>query len=261
MSKLSENIRYLRGELNLSQQALADSLKLTRGRYAKYEDGANEPPIDVLISMSKYFKISLDLLLTVDLAKYPIDRILTLADNRIILPITVDGKGENKIEIIPQKASMGYLNGYSDPEYIENLQSLSLPFLRNGKYRAFPTEGDSMPPYNDGTYVVGKYVENIADLKKGKTYIFITRNEGITYKRFQKNSTESISVTPDNDFYEPYDIPKSQVLEIWEYACSINTEELGGSGMDMNSIKDMFISLKKEINELKRMNGLEKPKV
>ena len=153
---------------------------------------------------------------------------------------------------------MGYLNGYSDPEYIENLQSLSLPFLRNGKYRAFPTEGDSMPPYNDGTYVVGKYVENIADLKKGKTYIFITRNEGITYKRFQKTSPESISVTPDNDFYEPYDIPKSQILEIWEYACSINTEELGGSGLDMNSIKDMFISLKKEINELKRVNGLEK---
>src|SRR5690606_40072795 len=64
----------LHDALPISQQALADSLKLTRGRYAKYEDGANEPPIEVLVGMSKYFKISLDLLLTVDLAKYPIDR-------------------------------------------------------------------------------------------------------------------------------------------------------------------------------------------
>src|SRR5690606_41605681 len=95
----------LHDALPISQQALADSLKLTRGRYAKYEDGANEPPIEVLVGMSKYFKISLDLLLTVDLAKYPIDRILTLADNRIILPITVDAKGENKIEIKIGRAS------------------------------------------------------------------------------------------------------------------------------------------------------------
>ncbi|MBW8362166.1 MAG: helix-turn-helix domain-containing protein [Kaistella sp.] len=255
MSIFSENMRYLRGQLQTSQQNVADNLKITRGRYVKYEDGSNEPPIDILIMISKFYKISIDFLLTVDLRKYPIDKIVKLADNRIVLPITVDSRGENKIEIIPQKASMGYLSGYSDPGYIESLQSISLPFLRNGKYRAFPTEGDSMPPYNDGTYVVGKYVENIDDLKKGKTYIFITRNEGITYKRFQEMSATTMTVTPDNDFYEPYKIKKSQLLEIWEYACSINTEELGGSPLDMNSIRDMFMNLKKEINELKMKNS------
>ncbi|TXF79262.1 XRE family transcriptional regulator [Chryseobacterium sp.] len=255
MSIFSENMRYLRGQLQTSQQNVADSLKITRGRYVKYEDGSNEPPIDILIMISKFYKISIDFLLTVDLKKYPIDQMLKLADNRIVLPITVDSRGENKIEIIPQKASMGYLSGYSDPGYIESLQSISLPFLRNGKYRAFPTEGDSMPPYNDGTYVVGKYVENIDDLKKGKTYIFITRNEGITYKRFQEMSAATMTVTPDNDFYEPYTIKKSQLLEIWEYACSINTEELGGSPLDMNAIRDMLMGLKKEIKELKMNNS------
>lgn len=255
MSIFSENMRYLRGQLQMSQQQVSDNLNITRGRYAKYEDGANEPPIDVLISISKYFKISIDLMVTVDLRKYKVDQMVKLADNRVVLPITVDSNGENKIELIPQKASMGYLNGYTDPGYIESLQSISLPFLRNGKYRAFPTEGDSMPPYNDGTYIVGKYIENIEDLKKAKTYIFVTRNEGITYKRFQEMSARSLTVTPDNDFYEPYEIKKSQIVEIWEYACSINTEELGGLPMDMNSIKDMFRSLKKEISDLKLTNS------
>jgi hypothetical protein len=32
---------------------------------------------------------------------------------------------------------------------------------------------------------VGKYVENLADLKTDKTYVFITANDGIVYKRFQ----------------------------------------------------------------------------
>lgn len=51
---------------------------------------------------------------------------------------------------------MGSLNGYGDPEFIEGLQTISLPFLRNGRFRAFPVTGDSMPPYNHGTFIVGK---------------------------------------------------------------------------------------------------------
>lgn len=251
MSIFSDNIRYLRAQIGRSQQSIADELLITRGRYAKYEDGASEPPLELLLKISRHFRISIDLLLSVDLKKYPIDKILSLPDNRIVLPITVDAKGENKIEIVPLKASMGYLNGYSDPGYIEGLQTMSLPFLRNGSYRAFPVEGDSMPPFNDGTYIVGKYTESVKDLKKGNSYVFITRNEGITYKRFEEHNKEGILVAADNAFYDPYTIKSSEILEIWEYACSINTEELSTTSLDMASVKEMFQSLKREITELK----------
>ena len=146
---------------------------------------------------------------------------------------------------------MGYLNGYSDPEYIEGLQSLSLPFLRNGKYRAFPVTGDSMPPFNDGTFIVGKYVESFSDLKNGTPYIFITQNEGITYKRFKGASEKSVKVSPDNEFYEPYEISKSQILEMWEFSCSINTREFSLKKNDDLSPKEVYILLKKEIDLLK----------
>lgn len=251
MSVFSENIKHLRAQLQVSQQSVADSLKISRGRYAKYEDGSNEPPIDILIKMSKFHRISVDLLLTVNIRKYPLDEILALPDNRIVLPVSVDSKGENKIEIVPHKASMGYLNGYSDPEYIEGLQSLSLPFLRNGKYRAFPVTGDSMPPFNDGTFIVGKYVESFSDLKNGTPYIFITQNEGITYKRFKGASEKSVKVSPDNEFYEPYEISKSQILEMWEFSCSINTREFSLKKNDDLSPKEVYILLKKEIDLLK----------
>ena len=174
MSILSENMRYLRAQQKYAQQKIADDLLITRGRYAKYEDGATEPPIEILVRISKYYRVSIDLLVGIDLRKYTLEKMMQLPDNRTILPITVDERGENKIEIIPAKAQMGYLQGYSDPEYIEKLQTISLPFLRNGKFRAFPASGDSMPPFKDGTFIVGKYVENVSDLKIGKTYIFIT---------------------------------------------------------------------------------------
>lgn len=251
MSIFSDNMRYLRGQLKYSQQKVADSLSITRGRYGKYEDGATEPPIEILIKISRYYKISIDLLVSVDLKKYPLDDMIKLPDNRIVLPVKVDQTGENKIEIVPHKASMGYLNGYSDPEYIDSLQYMSLPFLRNGIYRAFPVGGDSMPPYNDKTHIVGKYIESKDDLKKGKTYLFITK-EGMVYKRYVEQNEFGTFVKSDNSFYSPYEIEWSEVLEIWEYECSINRDELGLWNYGQQDIQGMFLSLKSDIQNLKQ---------
>ena len=250
MSKLSDNIKFLRARQEISQQKIADALFITRVRYAKYEDGTSEPPIEILLRLSKYFGVSIDLLVSVDIRKYPLEDMLKLPDNRILVPITVDASGNNQIEIIPQKASMGYLNGYGDPEYIESLQTISLPFLRNGKYRAFPAQGDSMPPYKDGTYIVGKYIEDLSELKTDKTYIFITANDGISYKRFQFHEANGICVKSDNNFYEPYKIPLTEIKEIWEFACSISTQEYEPEEFSQQNIQNLIGELKDDIKKI-----------
>ncbi|MBW7675502.1 XRE family transcriptional regulator [Chryseobacterium chendengshani] len=250
MSVFSDNIRFLRSKKNLSQQSFAESIGMSRVRYSKYEDGRSEPPYEILISISKFFNVSIDLLLTLDIRKYPLDEMLKLSDNRILLPIIVDQSGNNSIEIIPQKATMGYLSGYSDPEYIENLQRISLPFLTNGKYRAFPAHGDSMPPFKDGSYIIGKYVENIEELKPNKSYIFITLDNGITYKRFKSRKENSITVNADNEFYDPYDIDLHNIVEIWQYASGIFPEEFGADHPQHYTVQDLFLELRKDIKEL-----------
>ena len=64
------------------------------------------------------------------------------------------------IELISKEASAGYLQGYSDTEYIANLPIMNLNFLPTGKYRAFPIKGDSMYPWvKDGDFVVAKYMD------------------------------------------------------------------------------------------------------
>ncbi|MCY1662589.1 XRE family transcriptional regulator [Chryseobacterium sp. SL1] len=249
MSILSENIRYLRAQLKFSQQKIADDLLITRGRYSKYEDGDTEPPIEILLKISRYFRVSIDLLVSVDLRRFPLDELLQLPGNRILLPVAIDGTGENKIEIIPYKASMGYLNGYSDPEYIESLQHISLPFLRNGNYRAFPVEGDSMPPFKEGTFIIGRYIENIQEMKTGKTYLLVTRN-GFVYKRLARIDENYIHVLSDNNFYEPYQIPFYELLEIWEYEYSL-LKEYDVLDFSNSDVKGMFLSLKKDIQNIK----------
>lgn len=250
MSIFSDNIRFLRAQKNISQQELADRISMSRVRYSKYEDGRSEAPYEVLIRISKYFNLSIDLLLTVDIRKYPLEDILKLPDNRIVLPVVVDKLGNNSIEIIPQKASMGYLSGYSDPEYIESLQRISLPFLVNGKYRAFPAKGDSMPPFKDGSYIIGKYVEDIEDLKPNKSYVFVTLNDGISYKRFTAKKKKSVTVAADNSFYKPYDIPLGEIVEIWQYASGIFPEDFEPENFENYNVKDMFLELKSHIKEL-----------
>jgi len=74
MSILSENLRYLRAQKKSSQQHVATQLIISRGRYAKYEDGKSEPPLDILRLISLYFRVSIDLMIAVDLRTVPVEK-------------------------------------------------------------------------------------------------------------------------------------------------------------------------------------------
>ncbi|MEO0059312.1 MAG: hypothetical protein RLZZ312_959 [Bacteroidota bacterium] len=254
MTIFSENLKLLRSQLGISQQKLADDLIITRVRFAKYEEGKSEPPFDILKRMSKHFHVSIDILINVDLRKIPLDSILKMENNRLLLPITIDKFGKDYIEILPYKARAGYLSGYSDPEFIEKLQQMQLPFLSKGKYRAFPIEGDSMPPHNDKSFIVGKYIEKLSDIKDGKTYVVLSKNDGIVYKRiYRKPKRETIFIFhSDNTLYKPYEVKANEILEIWEHVCSFCTAEFAPDDLGVMNVKDMFMQLRKEIVALKR---------
>ena len=182
------------------------------------------------------------------------DDLLQLESNRLVLPITVNREGDNLIEVVTQKVKAGYLNGYADPEYIESLQQISLPFLGPGKHRGFPVEGDSMPPHEDGSIIVGRYIEKLGEVMDGKTYILITKNEGMVYKRLNKNKKNVLVVESDNSFYPPYAVKASDILEIWEYECNIGRSDRKQENSESVSVKTLFLELKRDISDLKIKN-------
>ncbi len=253
MSLFSDNIRYLRLQKNISQEKLAEELLITRARYVKYESGTSEAPYDILKRIAHYFKVSIDLLLGVDLRKIDMDGLLKLDGNRILLPIMVDRQGDNIIEIIPHKAKAGYLHGYSDPEFIEGLGHISLPYLTEGKHRTFPIDGDSMPPHKDGSFVVGRYIENLGEIRSGRTYVFLMRDDGIVYKRLSQIGKNTLVLSSDNTFYEPYTVKLSDILEIWEFAGSLTSKESEPDATDMRSIRELLVGLREEVKALRNV--------
>lgn len=255
MNNIAKNIRHLRKIKTLTQEQLSEELGITRSKVGSYEEGRSDPPIDMLIQFSTYFKLPIDVLIKNDLTYATDTSFIEIGNQRVLFPITVDTDNEDLIEIVPIKASAGYLLGYNDPEYIEQLDKIKLPFLPTGKHRAFPIKGDSMLPMKDGSYVVAQYLEDVRDVRNGTSYIIVTLNDGMTYKRITNNIEENgtLLLIPDNKNYDSYEVPLAEVLEVWEFTCSINTQEYDEQDLKISSIALMLNQLGVELKELKKM--------
>lgn len=254
MNYLSFNIRHLRTLKKLTQEQFADDLKVSRSRISSYEENRAVPPIDFIIDLSNYFGISIDILIKVDISKTKEDSFMKIGNNRVLFPISVDDSNDDLIEVIEEEASAGYLRGYSDPEYIEHLNKIKLPFLPTGKHRAFPIKGDSMLPVKSGSYIIAKYIEDTRYIKDGKTYIVLTLNDGLVYKRVYDKLEEHgmLLLASDNKKYDPYYVPAAEVMELWEFTCSINTQEYDEHELKISSIASMLNNLGVELKALEK---------
>jgi transcriptional regulator with XRE-family HTH domain len=242
MKKISKNIAHLRHLRGISQESLAGDLNITRSRLSSWEEHRAEPPIDLIVQLADYFTVSIDSLLKIDLTKVnDLRDLLKIGGNRILFPVMVDSDGKDLVELVPIRASAGYLQGFSDENYIESLPRISLPFTDVGKFRGFPIQGDSMPPLESGAYVIGKYVEDVADIKDGKTYVVLTQNDGLVYKRLynkiEKDGT--IHLHSDNKAYYPYQIKPEEVFELWSFVCSLNPTDSPISDLVYNAIQNI----------------------
>lgn len=74
-----------------------------------------------------------------------------------------------------------------------------------------------MLPLLSGTIVIGEYVDNLKHIKNGKTYVLVTRKEGVVYKRIFNYLEDKgkLFLVSGNKQYPPYDIAPEEVLEAW----------------------------------------------
>lgn len=256
MVLFAKNLRYLRRLRGFSQELLAAELDITRARLGAYEETRSEPPLHILIRISEFFKLPVDVLIKNDLTKSGNNGFIEIGRQRVLFPIVVDRRKENLIEIVPISASAGYLGGYNDPEYIENLPSFSFPNFSNGKYRAFPIKGDSMLPIKSGSIIIGKFIEEFNETKDGKTYIVVSEKEGIAYKRvFNKIEEDgTFLLVSDNKMYRPYNLPAEEVIELWEFAAVLNMEETSETEVTLEQLMNKLHSMEHQLAGIKESN-------
>ena len=59
-------LKELREENNISQAEIAEVLHIRQNTYSQYETGKRQLPIDVLIKLAKYYKVTTDYILELE---------------------------------------------------------------------------------------------------------------------------------------------------------------------------------------------------
>ncbi|RZL64738.1 MAG: LexA family transcriptional regulator [Pedobacter sp.] len=227
MSNISTNLKYLRKKKGLTQQQFADNMEIKRSLIGAYEEDRAEPKYDLLKKIAEYFDLTIDEFINETINDNWKPKPKSQGSNLRVLSISVDKDDNENIELVPVKASAGYLNGFSDPQYIQDLPKFQLPIpsLKQGTYRAFEINGDSMLPIQSGSIIIGEYLDNWNDVKIGDTYVIISKNEGVVYKRAGNKFKEDkeLKLISDNRVYDPYSVPADDILEIWKAKAYLST--------------------------------------
>ena len=250
MSKIAKNIAHLRKLRKFTQEQFADEIGIKKSRLGAYEESRSSPPIEMLIKLADYFKLPIDVLVRRDLTLSQEIPFIEVGVQRVLFPIVVDESNQDLIEVVGVKASAGYTEGYGDPEFIDELPKMKLPFMPPGKFRAFPIKGDSMLPLREGAFVVGRFVDGPQQIVDGNTYILVTITDGIVYKHVYKEG-QNLRLYSDNTFYTPYEISVKEIVEVWEFTCSINTKEFEQETIENKAILQAIKELKQDVQTLR----------
>lgn len=249
MSRAGLNLKYLRKLRGWTQEEFAIKLNVKRSLIGAYEEERADPRLEVLEIVADIFKLTLDELLLKDLSQTP-QAGGYLQKRRLQKMMSAD---RNLIHFVPVKAAAGYLASYADSEFIDELNTFTLPMLTGGDYRAFEIIGDSMLPTPSGSIIVGEKVESLEHVKNGSAYIVVSRSEGIVYKRIHKNNRlkNKLTLESDNPNFQPYQMNAEDVLELW-LAQVVIGKVASQQRWDVNSLASLVNNLQDQVSTLKK---------
>ena len=110
----SHNIKTLRNRRKRTQDVVATELGMSRSTLNSYENGSiKNPTLEALLLFSKYFRLSIDTMVKIDLGKlseYQLSELergndVYVTGSRLrVIATTVDSQNRENIEVVPIKA-------------------------------------------------------------------------------------------------------------------------------------------------------------
>ena len=88
--KLAKNIAHLRKLKGYTQEEFADEFKIKKSRLGAWEENRAFPPVDMLLTMSDFFRLPIDILVRYDLTKAESIPSINIGVQRILFPVQVD---------------------------------------------------------------------------------------------------------------------------------------------------------------------------
>lgn len=243
------DIKAIREIINISQQAMADELEVPKSRLAKWEERGTIPKrsdyVKLLALLKKYVVNHPQLNDYIEryyIGDYPmqdeeigmVGEPLAKYESKAGKEFTElsDGRYLMNTPLVTQRSYNGYLTGWGDPEFVEELpmHPVIVDKPHKGTYRSFESKGDSM---NDGTsrsiedkdILTGRRIErslwkNKLHLTKYKEFVIVTYKKGIVTKNISAHDTENHTITchsynPDKEQYPDFVLNLDDVMEIY----------------------------------------------
>jgi len=146
-----------------------------------------------------------------------------------VLTIVTNAQEDERIVHVPIPAQAGYAAETSDPTYIQDLPTFTLPDYKYkiGTHRSFDVSGDSMEPtLFEGDKVICSFLEPTLyenAMKDNYVYVIVTRGD-VVVKRITNNLKASgqLVLHSDNNFYEDYTVNLGDIREIWYVRAKIS---------------------------------------
>lgn len=151
-----------------------------------------------------------------------------------VVTVAVDRKDRELMSYVTVRAQAGYMKGHDDPHYIEKLPAFSLPILKDGSYRMFEVDGESMYQIgggglHNGDIVIAQYLEDIFTMRDNRVYVVVSK-DGVVVKRclnrLKEKENPVLVCKSDNKNGQHPDIilRPHQIVEVWELKAYISKQ-------------------------------------
>lgn len=209
-----KRFKQIREEQNLTQAEFAEVLGI-KNSTADIERGKTRLLGSVVAQLLKEYQIN-----PLWLYGESFQKEISL-QNQSMMPkvVTVNNSDQENLLLVNQKAAAGYPQNLQNNEYYQQLPAFDLPLpqFRNATYRGFQVEGDSMlHDLRPEDWVLAKAVENLAEAKQHKIYVFVLQDSVLVKKLHKTHNPSTVVLLSSNETYPPYEVEISSIQELWE---------------------------------------------
>ena len=181
----AENLKILREKKQITQQQLADKLKISRSTIGMYENGSREPDFETLELIADFFNINMDRL--------------------------IGNLNPNMKRMIPVLGLVRAGIPMDAVEHIIDYEEIGEDMARQGEFFGLQIKGDSMEPrITEGDVVI---VRKQPDVESGEIAIVLINGDEATIKKVQKFNG-GINLIPSNPAYDVMTYTNEQIEKL-----------------------------------------------
>lgn len=231
---LSARVRQARKGLQKTQATFADELGITQGNLSLIESGKTILNLETLRKMKSLYGFSY---------------------SWIIEGMEDLHGGEDLMPLVDESAMAGYPANHHKSDFIHNLSIYRIPGFKDGNYRIFEIEGESMlPTFLPHDYIVSVKIDDLSKMVDGALCVIILK-DAVLIKRLYHSGKNKLTLESDNLNYKSVQISNNEVKELWGVQAKLTQSMQSGSQANGQKMEEMEQKIQ---NMQKRMDAFQK---